>query len=206
MKLKSQDVSIAEVDAFVRDLCGEQLRVYERDYAGLCQQHPVFKSGWGRPVMHSHRFLNLIAAIQFGGSCKGTWVDIGAYDGALVMILRAMGITAYGIETVPWADMWKVTGVVDYMNAPLAKGIYVISMLNYAHAFEPRELLRRIFAQYSEPEILLIDREERTPHANNKLWYDEAVLVALGFDEVIAFPKLAKQNVDYGRELLVRRK
>jgi len=197
--------SLDHVDLDMRKLCGERLRAYETAYATLARKHPVFCKGWGRPVMHPHRFMNMVVALDYGPGCDWTWIDVGAYDGALVMMLRCMGVAAYGIEAVDWKEMWDLLGVTDYMNKSIARKVHTISVLNYAHAFQPEELIEHLFTQYGEPTVLLIDREKRTPHVNNKLWYNENTLSDLGFSEIRSFPEMAATDINYGRELLVRR-
>lgn len=196
---------VADLNQMVREECGPMLDAYEREYSRLKAAHPVFSKAWGVPVMHPHRFMNIVAALAYSPECCGGWVDIGTYDGALVMILRHLGVDAYGVETFDWKDMWKLLCIEDMINVTV-NAPSVISVLNYAHNFEPREFIGRLLQTYGEPDVLLVDREERTPHSNNRLWFNDDTMKDLGFSEVIAFPTLAKQNLDYGRELLVRRK
>lgn len=122
------------------------------------------------------------------------------------MMLRHKGVAAYGVEAVAWDEMWQLLGIQDCMNVSLAPHVHTVSVLNYAHAFEPEEFIDKIFETYGEPELLVVDREMRTPHPNNKLWYDVAALEVLGFNEVLSFPAEAATDINYGRELLVRRK
>ena len=196
---------VADLNQMVREECGAMLDAYEREYPRLKAEHTVFSKAWGVPVMHPQRFMNPVVALAYSAECRGGWLDIGAYDGALVMILRHLGVAAYGIETFDWKAMWKLLCIEDLMNVTI-NAPSVISVLNYAHNFEPREFIGRLLQTYGEPDLLLVDREKRTPHSNNRLWFNDDVMQDLGFSEVIAFPELAKLNIDYGRELLVRRK
>ena len=199
--------SIAEATAAVRKPCAALLSAYEQRYEELRKSHPVYgRGGWHAAVTAPHRFMNFIAVAEFAQECDWNWIDVGAYDGALVAMLRAHRVTAYGIEPVAWPEMWKLLSIEDYMNVAVAPHVHTISALNYAHAFPPVEFVERLFDQYGEPELLLVDREMRTPHPNNKLWYDTALLEMLGFQEVLSFPKEAQTDINYGRELLVRRR
>lgn len=199
---------LSEVTASITRHCADLLTRYGAVYETMRRAHPVYGvGGWHAPVTDPHRFMNFVAVAEYAHECDGVWIDIGAYDGALVAMLRRYAVRAYGMEVNEWPEMWAVLGVQEYMNRPLcAEEADVISVLNYAHAFEPEDFLQRTFAQFGEPRMMLVDREARTPHPNNKLWFDEARITALGFDVILSYPDAAAGNIDYGRELLVRRR
>jgi hypothetical protein len=203
--MNSKHFSISDLNTIMGEVGGPVLAAYTLEYPHLRAEHPTFHRGWGVPVTHPHRFMNYVVASAFANECDGPWLDISAYDGALVMLLRRMGVEAYGLEPVEWSAMWRMLGIADVMNVTIARP-HVVSALNCAHAFEPREYVRKIIDTYGDPKLLLIDREERTPHPNNALWFDDTVIDELGFTEIVSFPDLAKDNLDYGRQLLVRRR
>jgi hypothetical protein len=134
-------------------------------------------------------------------SAKSTYLDIGCYDGMLPAVLHDHGIDAYGEDKILWPDMWKLLGVVDRINVESGSA-HVVTMLNYCHNWRPDEFPRLIYRTIKDPiTILLMDREVRTPHPNNKYWMDDALLESLGID-IVKLPG-CRVSRDSDRDLLI---
>jgi len=177
---------------------------YEMAYENLRAIHPQYCHGWHARFMSDHRFMNRVVLqmiIEGILSAKSTYLDIGCYDGMLPAVLHDHGIDAYGEDKILWPDMWKLLGVVDRINVESGSA-HVVTMLNYCHNWRPDEFPRLIYRTIKDPiTILLMDREVRTPHPNNKYWMDDALLESLGID-IVKLPG-CRVSRDSDRDLLI---
>lgn len=187
-----------------------QRRVLERAEAywrRLRPAHPVYSHGWGQSVVHPHRYMNLIVASLLRGY-PGVVLDFGAYDGALVALLVAEGVNAYGYEPIPWSELYGEMGVSGRINSMPSYGdthvarpcVEVAVALNVLHQWTPEDALLHITDACGGdvPQCILADWEERTPHANNALWVDPPGWVRYRFPAIEA-----SGNADLQRMLLV---
>lgn len=177
---------------------------YEREYESMRARHQYYGRGWHAPFTDEHRFMNRVVAQLFEDGILPTTarvLDIGAYDAMLPAVLRANGVDAWGWDRNDWGDMWGHLAVRNLVNVPHPP-VDVAVMLNYCHNWRPEEI-RAVIEDLcgNIPGVILMDREVRTPHANNKYWLDDALLSTCGID-VVKLP-LCRQSVWSDRDLLI---
>ena len=191
----------------------EWLGKYREAYPKMRQAHPVYgKEGWWADCLTPHRFIPRLVwwMIKHHRLClpadeASTILDLGTYDGTLVKALRTLGYNAYGTDAHDWPEMWNLLEVGQWMKPmPRTWVPGVVVSFNYAHRWAPGEFIDGLCSRFGEmPRLVLADRETRTPHPNNKFWYDEACMEAAEFS-VVTFPAIACLGVDTHRDLLVR--
>lgn len=184
---------------------------YEEAYPQMRMKHPLYSQGWYSDAMSPHRFIPRLVWLRFflkkETAHNDFILDFGTYDGTLVRALRDIGYDAFGQDDHEWKEMWNLLGVENYISSEVIPLPYkAVLAFNCAHRWTPITFVNHIITICGEePEIIIVDRERRTPDPNNKWWYDLVQLEAMGF-EVEMFPEFSRLGEDTARDLLVRKR
>lgn len=158
------------------------LPVYQENYTKMRLAHRFYNRGWFADATTEHRVIpRTIWWMAHTGNLdlRGGALDLGTYDGTLVRALRGLHLQVYGQDDLTWTEMWDLLSVSEFINK--ATVCPVVMAFNIAHRWKPTEFVARC----GSPELLLADREVRTPHINNKWWYDDEELEKAGFKVIL---------------------
>jgi len=204
VKRRISEYEYADIGALTIDDNAGIVEVYNAIYQPLRAVHPQYNRGWGESFFHDHRFMSRVVLQMFDEEILdpvSTLCDIGTYDGMLPALLFGDGVNAYGTDETCWASMWKALDIYDSINTDMV-GADIATVLNYAHNWRPEQIFEVVREKCGGmPSVILMDREVRTPHVNNALWMDDALLAGLGI-EVVKLPK-CKVSRDSDRDLLI---
>ena len=205
------NISLQEINNIVANECGDILIKYHKNYQDMRKRHSVFSHLWSSPFTHDHRCMNRIMYYLITREIiplkeNEIVFDCGCYDGMLIACLNHAGFETYGYEKHHWTEMYRSLDIDDKVNScPYNQRVGIFIMLNYVHEFHPDGLMQHIhdFCFGSVPRICIFDREERTPHPNNKLYYSKQYMDKLNLS-VVRFPEIFKMNIETRREFIVK--